>query len=364
MSTLPVSDKGTYLYYEDTGPLERPYTTYILVHGTAVHGAIFHRLLPFAQSKKLRLVLVNRRDYPGSSPITDEELAPITPPNATNDTQAAFVRSRGVEIAEFLARFIREKDVPPVQHVDGRTIGGLALIGWSSANGTLAGMFGNLDAVRTEARETVGPYLRNYIHFDGPRWALGFPHLEPFSRPFANPDLTDDDRMVVFGEWVSAYYQHPFLSRASYARVPSDLTSDIPANPPPDKVATFARMSQEEKDGVLSRYALFHSEMRVRAIDPAVFKRNMLRAFFGDDGALMAWRDTRVQFLQCSESLWETMSVMWEVESEYQRRRQAGDRKGRSMEFHLMRDANHIPMWDQPERLLNKFIELVDGTNT
>ena len=39
MPLAPVNNKGTQLYYEDTGALEGvSYTTLIIVHGTGIHG--------------------------------------------------------------------------------------------------------------------------------------------------------------------------------------------------------------------------------------------------------------------------------------------------------------------------------------
>lgn len=38
MPVAPVDANGTVLYYEDSGPLEGNYTTFVIVHGTAFHG--------------------------------------------------------------------------------------------------------------------------------------------------------------------------------------------------------------------------------------------------------------------------------------------------------------------------------------
>lgn len=91
------------LYFEDSGAPESSsdYVTLILVHGAMVNSGmpsapdrfgfeqgysymcsgVFRRMLPFASANNLRLVLVNKRDYRGSTPYSQEELKDLASPD-------------------------------------------------------------------------------------------------------------------------------------------------------------------------------------------------------------------------------------------------------------------------------------------
>ncbi|TFY79113.1 hypothetical protein EWM64_g4895 [Hericium alpestre] len=102
MPLAPVKEEGAQLYYEDSGPVEGVhYTTLVLVHGTA----IFHPMMPFAEPNGLRIVAVNRRNYPVSTADTAEDLLAIAK-GSPAETQSAFLARQGLEIAEFLSWFI------------------------------------------------------------------------------------------------------------------------------------------------------------------------------------------------------------------------------------------------------------------
>ena len=96
MPTAPVDNYGTVLYFEDSGPPpgSTDYVTLVLVHGTCFHSgsykfirvpqfgiglttavtAVYKPMIPFAAQHNLRLVLLNMRGYPGSTPYSTEEL--------------------------------------------------------------------------------------------------------------------------------------------------------------------------------------------------------------------------------------------------------------------------------------------------
>ncbi|KAI0032408.1 hypothetical protein K488DRAFT_49960 [Vararia minispora EC-137] len=350
MPLAPVNEHGAHLYYEDTGPIDGAFTTLIVMHGTGVNGAIFHRMLPFARTNNLRIVLVNRRDYPNSTPLSDVELA-LLDAESTPESRSAFFLARGLELAEFLAWFARTQGIRPKTEVDGHTQGGMGLVAWSSANNVAMAMFGNLDVVPAQTLSAIEPYLRTYIHYDGPRWAAGYPPIKDFfePKPLANPALSDDEKFEQFKHWVSAYHDHPNIaSRSVYG-----LTHDIAKEPAP----TFDRMSVEDAAATGARFALFHSEKLIRATDPPVLARNRERAL-GAEECVNRLADVPVKLLQCEKSLWEMISVMWEMQDAYGERTRA-KKPVRKMEFHMLEGSSHFAHWDEPERLTERFAQLV-----
>ena len=76
------------------------------------------------------MVCINRRDYPGSTLYTTEELKAIS--DGSEKERAAFLTARGVEIALCLESLIDTLGLPE-RTADG-TEGGLALMGWSIGN--------------------------------------------------------------------------------------------------------------------------------------------------------------------------------------------------------------------------------------
>ena len=98
------------------------------------HPANFKKLLPLAHKYNVRIVLPNRRDYPGSAPFSPEELANLsklanaTPgsPEAVEGTEQE-MKARAREVYDYLIDLVKTERIPPVQ---GQT-GGIVLAGWS-----------------------------------------------------------------------------------------------------------------------------------------------------------------------------------------------------------------------------------------
>lgn len=122
---------------------------------------VFKRLLPLAAALKLRLVIVNRRDYPGSSLYEGEELDIIKADNITGND--GFGRRQAGELARFIKTFIEKEDVPKPSS-DGKD-GGVVLLSWSSGNGYTLPLLAYPDAIPEGTREVIAPYLRLHIIF-------------------------------------------------------------------------------------------------------------------------------------------------------------------------------------------------------
>ena len=69
-------------------------------------------MIPFAAANRVRLILVNRRDYPGSTPLSDAELAELG--SSDLETRARALARQGLDIGLFLAWLIRKENIPPV----------------------------------------------------------------------------------------------------------------------------------------------------------------------------------------------------------------------------------------------------------
>jgi len=121
-------------------------------------------MLQFAAAYRARLVLVNRRDYPGSTPFSDTELAALGSGNLR--TRAKALAQQGLDIGLFLAWLVREEEIPPVSiDPDGNRRGGIALVAWSLAHTPSVGFLAHADALPADARRALEPCLRAYCIF-------------------------------------------------------------------------------------------------------------------------------------------------------------------------------------------------------
>jgi hypothetical protein len=105
----------------------------------------------------VRLVIVNRRDYSGSSKYTDDEI---------NDLLAgrkSFMERLALQVTYFLQWFIRVHNTPCIS--SDRKSGGLVIMGWSLGNATSLSFLGHPDVVPQESYQELVPFLKRIIIF-------------------------------------------------------------------------------------------------------------------------------------------------------------------------------------------------------
>lgn len=172
-SASPVDDKGTQLYYEDSGapPGSETYTTLVLVHGLIFHGGVFKPMFQYAAENNMRLVAINLRDYPGSTPFSPSELDALRSDKAG---QATFISDRGMELSRFLEWFILGHDLPPkaLSHKS-EAAGGLSILGWSLGSCSVMSMLASAHALPEASRKLLDMHLRSFIVYDPPLYTFG-----------------------------------------------------------------------------------------------------------------------------------------------------------------------------------------------
>lgn len=190
MPLAPVDQQGISLYYEDSGvtPGSSTYVTLVIVHGGVFHGgqygttglsfpacwsicaflAVFEPIIAFANHRNVRIVRVNLRDYPGSTPFSSAELEVIH--NGSHDEQVALIRARGLELGSFLTWFIRISNIPapssdPTESNADRQSGGLSVLAWSAGNCAALSFFAYAHLLPAQDQDLLAGYLRSYILF-------------------------------------------------------------------------------------------------------------------------------------------------------------------------------------------------------
>src|ERR1700677_4549537 len=99
---------------------------FCLCHEGSTSQGFFSRCLPLAGKLGARLVAINRRDYPGSEPFSEEDRSLLL--STTQNTPAAsenadrYMKARAREIDDFLVQLVKSEDL----HINS-----IILAGWS-----------------------------------------------------------------------------------------------------------------------------------------------------------------------------------------------------------------------------------------
>ena len=147
--TLP---EDIQIYFTDSGPppSSTDYTTAIFIHGSSFNGRSFEGLHAHAHSHNLRIVIITRREYKGSTPLFDWELDDL------QHGRKAFLDRMGAQLAQFIQQFVQmETSTIPKIGRDGKT-GGIAVVGWSFGAIYALAMFSVPDLVNQS-------FLKDYI---------------------------------------------------------------------------------------------------------------------------------------------------------------------------------------------------------
>ncbi len=111
---------------------------------------------PLAAKYDARTIIIQRKDYAGSTRFTDQELDDL------NSGRQVFLDQLAVVVANLLKCLIEELDIPKVsQHGKG----GIALLGWSFGTSTALTIFKDLNVVLPELHDFLTPYMKNLIFF-------------------------------------------------------------------------------------------------------------------------------------------------------------------------------------------------------
>jgi len=233
MSSLRMIPYGP-LAVHDTGAPQNvnQYTTVVFLHGYTWHsGALIH-LLPFANEHHVRIVLVNRRDYPGATATTEEDLTRLKAASAATPEAAgilrAYIKDRAREVYALLESFIVTEGISQE--------GGLVVIGWSFGSVFLNALLVYAPAFPA-GKVTVASYIKRVVAYDT---IMGYPTPANWYSPLKSSSAVSEGNShrlsgPVLTRWATGYFKH--------GQVPSELEQETPlSNPTP----TIFRMTEEE----------------------------------------------------------------------------------------------------------------------
>lgn len=131
------------------------------LHSLTQAIATFRRLVPHAETHRLRLICPNLRDYLGSSLYTTKDMDAFQ--NRDRDVQAAAIRRFGQELATFLQHIIEVHSLPPISSQDASRVGGIAVLGWGYGNALLLSLMGNVHTLPQEMQTLLTRYARTVV---------------------------------------------------------------------------------------------------------------------------------------------------------------------------------------------------------
>ncbi|THH21276.1 hypothetical protein EW146_g257 [Bondarzewia mesenterica] len=344
--TLVVTKSGVQLSYIDSGaPSKSPYITIIAIHGMCFAGRRSSSLAIFsiAFSRGIRFVTVNRRNFPGATPFTSDEVNIIA--TGTDQQKSAWMQARGQEVANFIDAFIQKYDIPAISD-DGKS-GGIALLGWSVGAPFACAAIASVDTLPPDARARLGSRIRTLIAHEPAPMAFGLPTPEKNWAPVSDTSIPAELRLKVFAQWVSSYFDHGDLSKRDL-----DLLSYIlPSTSHPPTI--FNMSAAEIKDTVTDGEAASVDLPFLFYLQPQ-HKVNYRKAFF-DPATAKLFPKMKISFLAGDQSPAWGLAGLWAVQDE------AKELGNGRIHFKLIPGVNHFVHWDYPEKTVDIYVECLNA---
>ncbi|CDO68845.1 hypothetical protein BN946_scf184805.g54 [Trametes cinnabarina] len=350
--------------FRDSGAPEghaNDYTTVIIVHGFVWHGGIFAKLVPIARNRGVRIILLNRRDYPGSKPHTTEErglLPPISeaPPGDKDAIERGaealemFMRQRAFELYKCLQAVVEDRNIPPFRPAS--KTGGVVLVGWSLGSLFVNALLGYVSSFPV-GRIRLVHFIRRVIWQDVPACLLGYPYptQDPYN-PLLDTSLNLEEKAHALMKWLTSYFSHAdldnpdALERRKALRHPS---------------SALARMSNEEGECIMhvppgspggSDWTLLFG-CYIYGVFPRLRKRALYPAVADDMGE--DWSNIELRHIWGDCTVWEVPYGVIQLRQELAKAEGEG-RSVRPVTMVRLRGANHFAHWDHPEHTLDAYL--------
>ncbi|KAI1786412.1 hypothetical protein LXA43DRAFT_898006 [Ganoderma leucocontextum] len=331
------------------------YTTLVIIHGWGFHAANFKKLLPLSRENNVRIVLPNRRDYPGSTPFSPDEVAylselanaPPGTPEAVKGTEAE-MKARAREVYYYLVDLVKTEGIPRAQ---GKA-GGIVLAGWSLGATWMSALLAHV-AEFPVGDVRLGEYVRRLVLYDPSYLCFGYAYPEGMYHPLHDLASPVEERLEKFGVWVSSYFTHGDLF-ASGLKALEDRNAV--ENLPPT-VTTMSAEDMAESTSAAGAPGGSEDLLAKACFAHGVYESLRKQAFFlrdvpagGDD-----WRSIELRYVWSDRSIWEMPLLAWTLPKELEEVGKAGG-SIRTVNYVRFRGANHFAHWDLPEKTLRGFL--------
>lgn len=363
-------------------------------------------MVPYAAKHNLRLVLLNMRDYPGSSGYRPDELEALSTQDV--DIQAAAIKQQGVHLAAFLTHLIKNYDIQNKSiSSKGTVVGGLAVLAWSLGNVVTHSFLSHANDYSPDVKRLLDQYLRTMVFYgafsaiytcscanvymyaavaatgigqlplppQSPQTAAPKGQTQRIYSPLRDPNLSHSERLTLFSTWVTSYYP-PIsdLSEITPEGIDARKALHLADSPfyDPEKKPSVEHMSPLQLSSVTDFDALERSSGHLTRINSAVYLRNFQRAHWFDDSTEpeeRVWPQLKVLVVWCDMDM---VDCIWAASRFSERLKDLSrGNKGvvRNIEIAKFEGGNHFvshPIlppfllyltteqahWDEPERFV------------
>ncbi|KAJ3491937.1 hypothetical protein NLI96_g353 [Meripilus lineatus] len=347
MPLAPVDDKGTHFYYEDSGPVDdqdrSELGTLVLIPGGYFNSGIFRPMLPYAKEINLRIVLLNLRDFRGSTPYAQSELDEMHSDDI--EIGRSFLKNRVNEIAWFLKWYIEKENVTKICEQQGRRVGGISIATWSAGGCLSISLLGFADSIPDPTREFLGDYLRSVVLYDPPCFVFGSAPFPIEHAPLADPALSDSQKIELFPAWVTAYYTHG-VSSMLLSQNPYEVS---------DRAAFLQEVASAGDKEPEPTILVFPAKFLKHVLYTQAFEKGL----FDEDIAKTTFPKVKVTVVTCTRSTGMCVCTPWEVKTRMSTYEKKGISPTRNLSLRIWDGMNHAPHWDMPDKVVELFAEII-----
>ncbi|KAK7053764.1 AB hydrolase-1 domain-containing protein [Favolaschia claudopus] len=327
---------GVVFGYTDSGALTEStsYKTLVFIHGHTFHNGVFQRLNPVAKSNGLRVIAVNRREYPGSSSFSDEELAKFA--TGTDAERATLLEQQGRDLAMFLDGLITDH-LPQT--------GGVALVGWGMGNLFLMPLVACISTLPEATRKRLSSFVRSIIMMHAPSFAFALPTPSGKLIPPTDPKIPPEALGPALAKWVSGYFIHGDLSSHNV----DNLTYH---NYDPAKPSTVETLKPEEFLGMMD-LAPGGKYDNIIGGPPftAPLSKQTKKALFTKT-VRDSWGSAHFWVVYGDAEPWNAIQAAWSLED-------LAKESACEINFKVIKGINHFFVWENPEKALTELKECI-----
>ncbi|KAG6860866.1 hypothetical protein C0995_006546 [Termitomyces sp. Mi166 len=314
MPSITIDNDITF-YYTDSGtPSESTYAAIFFIHGHTFHSGIFQRLAKFAGSRQLRVIALNRRGYPGTTPYTNGEQQVLR--KGSFEERKEFLYEQGKLIALVVDGLIQQLSLP--QQV--------TVAAWSLGTALLLSMYCSINRLTNDVQQRLKRSVKAFVFLDTTTYPLGIPTPPGGYIPLFDSSLSPEQKAVAFSKWISSYYQHGDLSSRDISELRLSLCGYDLLRQPTTQTMTPAELGSSASFTANTKYDTL-------LIVPDFFPvlKTQTDALLFDSQVREAWGKPNFWCLYGEASVWTCIYGSWYLE-----------RGWNPISFKSLRGANHF----------------------
>ncbi|KXN80943.1 hypothetical protein AN958_06573 [Leucoagaricus sp. SymC.cos] len=337
---------GNHICYMDSGPMKDSgtYTAVIMLHGSGFNSYVFMPLHEFAAQYRLRLFVVQRKGYAGSSAYSDDELEGL------RAGDSAFLDQSAILLGHLIAYLITKHDLPEPNAEC--TEGGVILLAWSMGNAAAIPLFSDAGLFGQELYELLRRYLRKFVLYDSPYSAFAFHAPEEKSVPYSMSAEALEEYTGNLKAFAGSYYDQP----AAWNGDPAELVSQ----PSPQPATTDSWSSEFWEEVFEAQVTLKYEWPMILGPIQALLRERTERAFFDEACVKATFPNVPFVHIACWKSSLHDIWGYHCMKTLYEERRSEG-RFVRPLSFLVVMDVNHFWHWESPHEFLLALTIAVNG---